>query len=248
MRTEPSAASIGEAFTTSDGWSITVETFALQVAVSAQPADESLGTLGGGYILFNGKRQEDLVVVGVPHGPALGLISLIWSSRHRDGTYLADDNRDLPPDIVERFVQQPSGDFDSDPSFVIGPSLIVVAHAQKGARSVLFDVALRGDLDPHVVPVVIVANALTPAIVPLAVEALFTNAEGAIVFDDIAAAAKNEDGVLAPEELRRAQGSCSGCDPWPFADAGTVWPSVLDALQERTTRVIGLPRQSLPSR
>jgi len=245
LRTEPSAGSRGETFQTSDGWDVTVETFVLQVAVSAATHDpEYPEQVGGGDIVFRGGAREDLVVVGVRAGPAFGLVTFTWATASDGIGTLTAEIRDVPPEIVQRFLAPPLGGSLDGPTFVIGPSMIVVGRAQKGERRVGFDLALRAPIERHAAPVVVEANALALAPTRIVVEALFTNEAGELVFDDVAVADSNGDGVLTPEELDRASAKCTRCGyPSGFgtdADDRTR-PSVLDMLISRTAGVIALP-------
>jgi hypothetical protein len=234
------------------------------VSANARPEDVTLGVFGGGDVLLDGKRREDLVVVGVPAGRAYGLITLNWSAWSSDGTtMLADDIRGVPPEIVQRFRLPPSGrsmppssgSMGRDPTFVVGPSVIVTAHARKGDRTVTLDVAVRGRIEHHATPVVIEANALTPASVPIRIEALFTRA-GALVFDDIAAADIDGNGVIDSEDLGQSSGTCADDDPWPSDRGGDEKdgdeecedPSIVDTLESRVPDIIGLPVESRDDR
>jgi len=248
LRTEPSAASRGETVTTADGWSLTIETFVMQVTINARSADATLGMFGGGDVLFHGGRREDLVVMRIPAGPAVGLVTFSWLISHDgDVARVTSEIRDVSPDLVERFLLAPSGKPPSAPSFVIGPSLLVAGRARKGDRTLEFDLGLRGPIEHHAAPVVIAANALTPVPVPIAVEALFTNVDGALAFDEIAAADTNRDGVLTPEELDEATTSCAECSGWQYLpdEDGSFEPSVLDMLHARISRIIALPVDEL---
>ncbi len=234
LRTEPSAPSRGEPFTTSDGWTVTVDAFALHVSIAAKIESSSeYGVVGGGNVLFQGGRSEDLVVLGIPAGSAFAVVTFSSSSVYDDGIAIQpDDIRAVPPEMVQRFLLPPSGPAPTIPGFISGPSVIVVAHARKGERTLLLDVALRSAIPQHGARAVIAANALTPVSTPIAVEALFTTASGTVAFDDFASADKDLDGVLSAEELgENSNRGCLDCNE----------RSLLEMLEARTDNIIGLP-------
>jgi hypothetical protein len=152
FHTEPSAASRGEPFATSDGWTIRIEKIAMQVNVSVSSTGDSRGRYYGGSstFLFDATRVVEVYARAVAVGPATGNVNLT-------GSYLGDGRRPeddededertevigLSPEARARFrapadAHMSSGSYGS----YSGPSLLLAVRAEKAGRVVAFDLTL----------------------------------------------------------------------------------------------------------
>jgi hypothetical protein len=265
----PSPASKGEPFVTSDGWTVHVDLLAVQIFFVVVPHDGEQGGLGGMYV-FRASDSQRFVVVAIPATAASTNLTLVSRFIEDAANGLKYNGLADPPEshgvdraLDDRFegrseasepladggvldaavidgrrgpLNAPSGPPDDDR----GPSVILDARAEKDGRvvhlGVTFDQAwdgLNGTTD-------VVADSLVSVSFPVRAEALFQRSDGALVFDDIAAADLDHDGEISPDEFRHEPAvSCSRCSDAEKGDAAAVArASVLaNALGDRATRI-----------
>ena len=250
--TQPSPATRGEPFVTSDGWTIRVETLVLLSWFDSFPSDK-VGIQGeGGEWLFRATTPIEAVVRAIPIGPTTAMLRLGFGG----GSETFTNNRTtlLGADAATeaRFKapadgEPPSeGDCTTSPndcSFSLGPSFWVKATATRDGRRIALDLALlaHGFKDELRIPTEVRANTTTPVPVAVLAEQFFTNPAGALVFDDIAAADRDNDGRVSVEELLTTDALyVPSPDPSLFPDddppsppSADTPPSVLEVLSGR---------------
>jgi hypothetical protein len=234
--THPSAATFGEPFVTSDGWTVHVETLAIQAFFVAVPNDGKEGGFGGTYI-FRASDEQQFVVPGIPAGRAKATLTLTRRLiTPGDDPGLADPPalHGVEPALDARFGRAGDGDIflDVPPGVVglpgeadagadstknggstnLGPSLVLVARGEKAGRTVRLDVSFDGVASAHDQFVDVKADALTNTRLLVRAEALFTREDGFLTFDDVARADLDGDGNISAAELRHFDvPSCPKC-------------------------------------
>jgi hypothetical protein len=226
VRVHPSPASRGEPFSTSDGWTVTVERLAVEADFVATP---TAATAVHSAFTFSAAEDQSMIVVAVPAGPAVvvpllsgrfigGMEPMVLSDEpasHGVDAALSDRLERLA-DSAEA-VEEPSVDAARDAGFFDfgpqGPAFILAARGTKGDKTVRFDLSVADLASPSGAPLRIAADALTPVDFTAHAEALFTSEDdGAVIFGDIAAADTDGDGVVSPAELRKTFDiHCPGC-------------------------------------
>lgn len=281
LTTVPSAGSRGEPFVTTDGWTIYVEELALLASIVGGAVDkrsesdnpEVLESSHQGPYLFRASSPESFVAPGLPIGPGIVRLPLsrLEAGHVRTTAEPRDaETRNVPPELVARFVR-PSESFPptSAPSsaFELGPSIVLVARAEKGDRVVRIDFAFHGAFRPFDgVPLEIRANALNSAPVSVVAENLFAGLLGyeipcnagstedpaeqtpipsfssSPVFDDLASTDTDGDGILSAVELRTERApKCDCCSPAQRELLKVRFrSSMADVLVERSGAVIQL--------
>ena len=229
--TEPSPATRGEPFTTTDGWTVRIDKVAVQVNVSASPTEQGpeIRYYGSseGY-RFDARRSVQVFARALPAGPAAANINL-------SSTYLSigdfdasdyDENIEVigvaPEDSARFLVQSDVSTSRDGYTSYSGPSMLLVLRAQKGPRVISLDLTLdlySGYSDGRFVGVV-QDDALVTVPLGIAVEALFEDERARVLrFDDFADADADENGVISGQEL------------------GAV--GFFDTLRTRSTRIFG---------
>lgn len=242
--TEPTGASLGQPFETDDGWAVRIETLALQLNVTAStsPGDGFSGGYSGDYAEYRlaSNQRADLFARALHAGPATVTVSL-------GGSYVSDDysgdddaeNIGLPPDVVARFLRAPDAAPATPYRTGSGPSVLLVARAEKAGRTVMVDFTMTASSyieggQPTVTGDVR-ANALTATALLVVGEALFQDTStGQLVFDDFAAADANGDGIVTGAELGATSTLTLGGLESPRVNG------LLDNLYKRAGRVLVL--------
>lgn len=244
--TEPTAASMGEPFTTDDGWSVRIEMLVMQLHVSASTSSvggEDGSRYSGDYAeyRFSASERVELYGRGLNVGPATATAIL-------GGGYVGEDAEDyesedrleivgVPPEASARFRRPAEAGVQGMTYAYYGPSLLVVARGQKAGRTVTVDFTISatsyssggepttsGDVR---------ADALTVA--PLAVvgETLFVDeARGQLLFEPFADADQDGDGVTTGAELGATTTFTLGGRTTPPT------PGLVDRLYERAGRLL----------
>lgn len=209
--TEPSAASLGQPFETSDGWTVRVEMLALQIEVSGSTSGDGFGYSGDSmqYLLRSSDRAE-LFARGLLVGTASARATLY-------GRYISDvfeeedsiENLGLPPEVVRRFLTAPEVARPSRYPTFNGPSLLLVARGEKAGRVVTLDFTLDASdyrsRDQALTIGQVVADSLTTARLLVAAEVMFVESKsGRSVFDDLVAADADADRIVTGAELNAA--------------------------------------------
>ena len=229
VRVHPSAASRGEPFTTSDGWTVTVERLAVQgdfVATSLK------GDGVHGAFTFSTATEQSLVIVAVPVGVAVVTPALSGRLIGGEAPMVLSDapaSHGIDADLnarFERLADSSTGSGDASPTSTVlfdggpikleqGPAFVLAAHGSKGDRTVRFDLSVADFESPSGATLKVAADALTPVDFTAHAEALFGREDdGAVIFDDIVAADTDGDGVVSPAELRKTFDiHCPGCTP-----------------------------------
>lgn len=213
--TEPTAASLGEPFTTDDGWTVRIELLVMQLHVSASTSTSYSGgsNYSGDYAeyRFAASERTELYGRGLKVGPATATVTL-------GGGYVGDDYEDydteermeilgVPPEASARFrrTAETNGDGSTYSSYS-GPSVLVVARGEKAGRTVTVDFTMAASSyslsgQPSVTGDVR-ADALTVAPLVVRGEALFVDETlGQLLFAPFADADADDDGVTTGPEL-----------------------------------------------
>jgi hypothetical protein len=217
--TEPSPATRGEPFVTSDGWTIRVETLAMQISVSAKPADGS-GPYSYGRsdtYRIDASKSAEVFARELPVGAATGTLGLA-SNYIGDGSFRRSESTEvigLSPELDARFEQPADGTpYETTYGSRNGPSIVLVAQGERDGRIVRLDLSLDvySSASPSGASGEVVANGLTSASVHVAAEALFHDpGSTSLRFDDLAAADRNGDGRVSGQELVDPANSTTSC-------------------------------------
>ncbi|MBX3225804.1 MAG: hypothetical protein KIT84_30495 [Labilithrix sp.] len=232
-RLSPSAETAGTSFTSVDGWTVTIERFAVRASVSAQvlrvESDRPYGYGGGGYPRILAPNDAcELKLTAMSPGPAAAYIEL--RSRYAEYEPLAGESLcGIDDDLRERFDRRADGSSRYEASFPgefeyrSTPSLVLLARAEKAGRALRLELGLDAELygptKAGLVPVTIVANEGAPIRVRVDAAALFVPPERRgqqIRFDDVAAADADGDGVVTGGEL--ADVDLVDCEPVDHED------------------------------
>jgi hypothetical protein len=104
-----------------------------------------------------------------------------------------------------RFLRLPDAvGSDATSARYLGPTMLLAIRAERGARSVAFDLTFEFSpiVPPGTLEQSVVANALASLPLPIAVESLFTNELSRdLRFDDFADADVDGDGSVSAQEL-----------------------------------------------
>ncbi len=250
FRTEPTAASLGEPFVTDDGWTVRVESFALQLRVSGSSVEttESRGYTSDSdsaeYRIASTARAE-LFARALPVGVARFSVSLQGSYFYSDSE-TSDSTRiesfGLSPAVAARF-RTPA---DAAPvvwqsPVTYGPSLVLAVRAVKGELRERFDLSLltfsltseagasleaSGEVR---------ADALTTVPLTVAAEALFRDVRtGRLSFDDVASVDTDRNGTITGDELNAT------ATPSRIGSSKPREPGLLETLVERSSRILSL--------
>lgn len=174
----PSDATTGKAITTPDGWTLTIDRFAIlgQISVdhvvldsTGQPAYGGGGTGAAAFLVPGPTCTVDSRAI--PVGDAT-VSSLLPNNFVTDAP--KERTCDVAPDLLARFLAEADNDPFYDSYSPVGPNLIVVAHAIKDGRRLDFDFALAADIPSHVpAQAVVGANAAVSVALPVNAEKLF---------------------------------------------------------------------------
>jgi hypothetical protein len=225
LETVPSPAARGEPLVTSDGWTVTIESLVLQIYVVAVPDDGVPGGFGGTYI-FSGRAPEEFIIRAVPEGRAKTTLTLatryltsgyepIYNGPNATTrvSYDIDARFNKPADDASPVVTHDADSGDLTLATTDGPAVLLVARAEKAGRVVHIDTAFAGSPTGTDLAVDVRANDLSRANVTIAAERLFMK-NGVLLFDDIAQADTDNDGVITLAEMRRLNVPlCPRCSP-----------------------------------
>jgi hypothetical protein len=245
--TEPSPATRGEPFVTSDGWTVRVETLVLQIDVSATPQDTRRSSRRSETYRIDASQSAEVFARSLPVGPARGTIGLA-SNYIGDGSYRYEDRTEVlgvSPEVNARFQVPADGSSYSTGTYrsTNGPSLLLVARAAKEGHVVQVDLALEIDgQDSGASAGEVVANGFTAAHVHVFAEALFTDAStGMLRFDDLAAVDDDHDGRITGQELvsTGTSTSCPGCNTSSSGVGGPSGTSIFAAFRQRCDGLFG---------
>lgn len=279
ITTVPSPGSRGEPFVTADGWTVHVEQLVVLAEIRAQATDpastddfQSLDSSYQGPYLFKASSSESFVAPGLPVGKGrvgLGFQTLLVDPRYPtpEAAGMMRETRGVEPSLVDRFFQPADfgGPFDDMPDMTLfGPSILLVARAERAQRNIRIDFTFRGanTLTPEI-PLEIRANALNDVSVKAVAENLFagplafdaircvggraelpTSRPSALhpVFDDLASADTDGDGVLSLAELRhRRAPACECCSPELKETVQVIYGSSMASLLEQRSLRLFVP-------
>lgn len=232
--TEPTPATRGEPFVTTDGWTIRIETLALQLQVTATSRapsrEDGFGSASGyGYDEYRLLASQPAQVYSraLRVGPAEGGVSLSSGYVSGDGKVYDEDteNIGMSPELIARFRRSADAAYDYGGSSVAGPSLVLVARAERAGRVVVVDFGLAASVStflegnsrfpgeqPPRATAVVQQNALVTLPLIIAAEALFVDGQrpddpagtpAKLVFDDFAALDEDGDGRVSGAEIMR---------------------------------------------
>ncbi len=214
---EPSPATRGEPFVTSDGWTIRIEQFVLQVRVSTSSKERGAKrpqTDSSETYRFDARKTTGLFARATPAGLASATLRLDGTYIDSGKTYDADTEvLGVSPEVNARFRVRSDAP-RSDYAWPYGPTMFLTLRAKRADRVVIIDLALLldGGTDPFDAPERnVVADTLVTMPIAIAAEALFVEDETRdLRFDDFAAADVNDDGILTGPELGAAV--CRSCE------------------------------------
>jgi hypothetical protein len=264
----PSAPARGDAFVTSDGWTVRIETLVLAARCLGSHPEGGAFRGEGTRWRFRAAEPVQVVLRAVDPRLTTGVLTLdSLSQGDFDGPHNCAEaavpcryDQNITPEWKARFEQPADGEDDCPRESTTTekprgcaassarPGFYIHASAMKEGRLLALDLALpRAEAgtsltaDVHVVP-----NAFTVVKVALEAERLFTNPSHVLVFDDLARADANGDGVLTAYELRRVEAMFQ--PPLEerrvrFADTEEDSPplfSMYDAFIERSAKLLAL--------
>ncbi len=262
----PSPPTRGEPFVTTDGWTISIERVYLRA--SLQWARSESGRGGGEARLVDPNDPScDLRVRGVPVGPVaiqsrmdLVVVPQVMNPDVESpcGVDVATQERF---DAVADNVRPEEVDV-SLPSY--GPNIVLAGRAEKDGRTKRFELALVPASLPEPEPsedagvsdvpgerpadearfqiVTVDADVATRATFGLRAEGLFRAADGdgELVFEDLASADSDDDGVVTAGEVA----GVTVCPSEPTASVASRCVSLLDVLAARLLHIIDDAAQS----
>jgi hypothetical protein len=185
------------------------------------------------------KALLSLTSLGI--GPDYARIPGYYSGANRDVepsliarfAKLADDEDPSPP---EDDPSTPEFDESTTVATENGPALLLTGQAEKEGRVIRFDFTLQASFVDAELPVKVNRNVLNDVVVTIAVEQLFNRKTRCrigrqpilvgqprtteLMFDEVAAADKDGDGVLSPAELRDDEGKKRARDARRSKDGG----------------------------
>ncbi len=219
--TEPTPATRGESFVTSDGWTVSIETIAMHISVSAETTQKDSVHFGNRTETYRIDASKSVVVYtrAIPVGAVSGGIGLT-SNYVGDGNFRENEddyvtNANLSGELNARFKRVADASPYQGDYAPYGPSLVIVARAEKGDVVMRLDAAMdvysgslndRGRFQGEVI-----ADTLATTPVTIRGEALFEGPPGVLTFDDLAAADLNNDGYITGPELAVKPESCRDC-------------------------------------
>jgi hypothetical protein len=213
---EPSAASRGEPFETSDGWTVRIEAIALHAALTTSPeavdAGEGEGRppegkeLDGGAFVWDGARSAELVVPGLQVG-SFALKIALRGKRLDNGPVVVSSFENLHPDptIAARLLAPPS-EREKTPA---PPSFFLAVRGEKAGRVVAFEVTVRASSRDLVRAIDVRADNVVFVPIEVAAEQLFfaDASPGSSSFEEFADADGSGDGHLSLDELEARSGA-----------------------------------------
>lgn len=257
FRTEPTAPTRGDPFTTNDGWNVRIEKLALSVWVNTNPATGSYDgrKYGSGGWIFDAARPT--VIYAPEISPGGAVVSAVLRGNY---IYLGRENRERRRIVgvgevdVERFNRAPDEGFDDYYGAAYGqtpsgngPSIVLGARGERDGRVVRMDVALGVETSGGRSGTSrFIANVQEDAVVAgrleIRGEELFRSGAGRLSFGEIAAADTNGDGVVTVPELLAAATTCSCPVTAPAHPGSSVPPPNLVDLIERNAANLLVPR------
>lgn len=218
--TEPSAAALGEPFTTADGWIVRIDTIHLQAIVTATPvggADHPDTWYGGGLSdswLIDGSKPALMYARELAPGG--------WRVEAQlDGSYVStyyDSDFDNVVNLglskgdearFRRFADVGYGHFGQPGATTgPGPSVVIVLHAERDGRTIDLDLSFGGGAAPSAGSGAarrVRANAVDAGPLGVQPERILGNPwSGGLLFDPIAAADADGDGHVTAVEVMAA--------------------------------------------
>lgn len=228
FRFEPTAATRGEPFETSDGYRVTVERLVVLLAVQAtvlDPNDSDNAYGSSDWVLADARGPAPVYCPGVPAGDVqlhAFLSQLVVHSSEDPDPALAPGAADLLPRFRERAdVRVELHGSPEFQQFGYGPSVLLVFHAEGHGKRYQANLTLEGTAgysgEEGFGRVEVVGNQLATAPLQVRAEQLFIAsaigtqqddaeppAETAPEFAPFARTDTNDDGIISGEELRAA--------------------------------------------
>jgi len=223
VRIVPTPVARGTAFVTTDGWTVTVEQIALVAVLSTlTPTDDGSGYRSQ-FVIWDGAHEAETFVSAIPVGPLA--LNVDPEGLVRDPAYLDPEvpellaGSSLAPDVRARVLSVPDNVLATRAGYPFfeplqqGPAVIFAAHAEKDGRTLRIALALAsayqagvsssGDLS-GAQALDVQANAVRFARYEVHPERIFAASadEAATVFQPIADADRDGDGVVTGAELR----------------------------------------------
>ena len=200
--TVPSAATAGERFTTSDGWTVRIEKLVIQTSVAASLANRGYGT-SQPYV-FDAQKPARVFARALPVGRStvnLSLYGRYISQRGDDSDYFDRVDRiNVDDETNERFNRLP--DEGQDSGYTPGPSVILMLRAERDGRVLELAMALnvtssgpRTFDEAFGVAVDVREDDLSTVELPIDAAHFFPT------FDDVAASDADDDGRVTATEL-----------------------------------------------
>jgi hypothetical protein len=203
--TVPSRATQGEAFATSDGWTLHVEKLVFQVSVSAS-ADLFAYGLSEPYV-FDAQKPTRVFARALPVGP--GRVNIMPYGRYigyTDNDYVDRVERiNVDDETNARFNRLP--DEGQESPYTPGPSVLVIVRGERVGSVLRLDAALNvtASAPPRPfdeefekefgVPVEVRKNDVSTVALPIDAAAIFPT------FDDLARSDADGDGKITASEL-----------------------------------------------
>lgn len=204
---EPSAATRGEPFVTTDGWTVRIERLVLFAMLTAVEANATEGEPAEGLFLWNAGERTELILRAVRAGPRVVQAQLQgevhFSVEGSPPSFYT--NMDVDPALEDRFRLPPDGLEAADVGrFPKQPGVLLAVRAEKGDRSIRLDVSLVGRDAKLRQPIEVRADTITFVELEVLAERLFildpeTESTG---IQEIADADHDGDGVVTGAELR----------------------------------------------
>lgn len=203
FETVPSAATMGEPFTTGDGWTVRVEKLVVQTSVAASFPNRGYGT-SIPYV-FDAQKPASVYARALPVGTVSVSLALYGRYISSEGDYF---DRVVPINVDdetnERFNRLP--DEGEDSGYTPGPSVILAVHAERDGRVLTMDMALnvtstgpRSFDEAFGIPVEVREDSLSTVELPIDAARFFP------VFDDVAASDADGDGTVTAIELEASK-------------------------------------------
>ena len=253
----PDAVAMGTAFTTGDGWTITIDRLVLVAQVTAQGQTNG----SGGYVVWDGAQKAETWVPALPVGPAAVNARL-------EGVFLGGDRKiglersgvltasKVAPDVAALVFATPdnaSSTLSVSTAFgpiAQGPAIVFSAHADRDGQTMTIGLSLAAAFtvlsDPgRVVLLTIPQNDVLFAQYEVRPELIFAAGSDdttATAFQPLADADRlgNNDGVISADELHAisllsteaAASSCEDASGLLSIDCATLLDRVADNAQQ----------------
>jgi hypothetical protein len=219
---EPSPATRGEVFETSDGWRVRIEKVAFQVSVSGSAVDPAPGrSTFGGFQEYRFDASKPALVYARAVSAGRAEADLYFRGVYLYGERASTDDANLEISGLSfadnarfRLPAEAARDAAYQAYAYEGPSLLLAVRATRGTRVVTFDLTFAVDggtsLPQQSSPSLeVTADALVTRPLTVAIEALFTDDSDHLLFDVFADADADRDGVISGVEMTRAVADCA---------------------------------------